>query len=111
MLKTKIWVQAYLKTCHAAGLTGVVAHKGAEEAGAVFIRIFISNDSVRLFAPQPGPTYDEHGSRNWCNPLGTEPVSAETADDYVKRQLSFDSDIWVLDIEDKEGSGLLEISK
>jgi hypothetical protein len=37
MLKTAIWVQAFLRRCNAEGLYGAVVKKGADEAGALFI--------------------------------------------------------------------------
>lgn len=107
MLKTELWVKAHLRRCFGAGLTAVVAHKGAREAGSVYIQVTMNTDQVIIFAPAPGPTYDEEGKRNWVKPLGQEPVSPEKANEYIKRQLSFDRDIWIIDIDDRSGTGLL----
>ena len=38
-LKTSIWVAAYLRRCQAAGVFGAVRRRGAEEAGAVFVKV------------------------------------------------------------------------
>jgi hypothetical protein len=106
-VKTEIWVKAHLRTCFAAGLTGVVAKRGADEAGAVYIQVFTEPDRVVLRAPAPGPTYDEAGHRQWSYPLGETPVTAAEARAYLDRQATIDRDIWILDIDDPAGSGLL----
>ncbi len=109
MLKSEIWVKAHLRRCFSAGLTAVIANKGAPEAGAVYVQVTISSQQVNVFAPAPGPTYNDDGQRNWSQPLGHEPVSAEKAAEYFARQRSFDSDIWIIDIDDRQGTGLLDI--
>jgi len=108
MLKSEIWVKAHLRRCFAAGLTAVIANKGAPEAGAVYVQVTISSQLVRVFAPAPGPAYNDDGARNWSQPLGELPVKVEAANTYFARQLSFDPDIWIIDIDDPQGTGLLE---
>ncbi len=101
-------MQAHLRRCFAAGLTAVVVNKGAPEAGSIYIQVTMSDQLVRVFAPAPGPAYNEKGDRNWSHPLGTEPVSVEKAQEYFARQRSFDPDIWIIDIDDQRGNGFLE---
>lgn len=109
MIKSEIWVKAHLRRCFSAGLTAVVVNKGAPEAGAIYIQVSISAQEVMVFAPAPGPTYDEDGNRNWSQPLGNAPISPRQASEYFARQKSFDPDIWIIDIDDRSGKGLLGI--
>jgi len=109
MLKSEIWVKAHLHRCFAAGLTAVIANKGAPEAGAIYVQVTMSPHKVRVFAPAPGPAYGDDGQRNWSQPLGEAPVDIEAAQDYFSRQKSFDPDIWIIDIDDRKGTGLLEV--
>ena len=111
MLKAEIWVKAHLRRCFSAGLTAVIVNKGAPEAGAVYVQVTISAQQVRVFSPAPGPTYDDEGARNWIEPLGPAPVSPQEASEYFSRQKSFDPDIWIIDIDDRNGTGLLEVAK
>lgn len=106
--RTDLWVKAYLRRCFSAGLTGVISQKGAPEAGAVFVRIFIDATSVVLLSAPPGQTYDEAGERRWYSVSGDAPMSAGDADDFIAKQRKFDPDIWVVDIDDRSGTGLLE---
>ena len=107
MVKTEIWVKAHLALCFSKGLTVVIANKGAPEAGAVYVQITMSNQEARVLAPAPGPAFDELGNRTWSLPLGKEPVTPQQAQEYFNRQRSFDRDIWILDIDDRAGTGLL----
>ena len=107
-VKTEIWVKAHLRRCFAAGLTGVVARRGAAEAGSVFVKVSLPGGTGRILAPAAGPAYDEKGSRRWAAPLGSEPVPQDDIDRFLARQIAFDPDIWILDIDDPGGTGLLE---
>ncbi len=106
-LKSEIWVKGHLRACFVAGLAGVVARRGAEEAGAVYVQVFRSPGEVILRAPAAGPAYDDQGRRQWAYPLGEAPVTPDEAWSYLQRQIAVDPDIWILDIEDPQGSGLL----
>jgi len=110
MLKSEIWVKAHLRRCFTSGLTAVVVNKGAPEAGAIHVQVTMSPDQLRVFSPAPGPTYNDDGTRNWAQPLGELPVTAQVANDYFARQRSFDPDIWIIDIDDRQGTGLLDIT-
>ena len=107
-VKTEIWVKAHLRRCFAAGLTGVVARRGAAEAGSVFVKVTLPGGTGRVLAPAAGPAYDEDGSRRWVELLGSEPVQLDDIDRFLARQIAFDPDIWILDIDDPAGTGLLE---
>jgi hypothetical protein len=107
-LKTEIWVKAHLRRCFAAGLTGVVARRGAPEAGSVFVKVTLPGGTGRVLAPAPGPTYDEAGGRRWVTPLGDEPAQPDVIDHFFARQIAVDPDIWILDIDDPTGTGLLD---
>ncbi len=111
MLKAEIWVKAHLRRCFSSGLTAVIANSGAPEAGAIHVQVTISSSQVRVFAPAPGPAYNEDGQRTWSQPLGNEPVTPEKASEYFNRQKSFDPDIWIVDIDDRHGTGLLDIAE
>ena len=110
-VKTEIWVKGHLRRCFAAGLTGVVARRGAAEAGSVFVKVTVAEGSARLVAPAAGPTYDEEGRRRWEFPLGRATLKQDDIDRFLDRQIAFDPDIWILDIDDPGGTGLLDMSE
>ena len=75
----------------------------------MFIVIRRADNSLRLFGPPPGPAHDDSGRRRWQALLDGKAVSQEEVDDFVERQCSFDPDIWVIDIDDPTGYGLLDV--
>jgi hypothetical protein len=107
-VKTAIWVAAHLRRCFGQGLTGVVARRGADEAGSVFVRVILRDGTVRLFGPAPGPAFDESGRRRFRLRVTAALDEIEVVDAMIAREVRFDPDLWVLDIDDPEGSGLLD---
>lgn len=110
-LRTDIWVRGHLRRCFAQGLTGAVAHKGNPEAGAVYVRVWLSAQAAKLYAPAPGPAYDDSGSRRWTRVRDGEALTGSEAEAYVAKQLRFDPDLWIVDIDDRDGTGLLDLAR
>ncbi len=105
-VKTDIWVSGYRKRCDLAALPCVVVRKGALDAGSIFICIRISTDEVWLMGPPAGPLLDDHGERIF-EPRFETAVPESQVDEYLARQAGYDPDIWVLEVEDREGRAFL----
>ena len=58
-LKSSIWVAAYLRRCQTEGIFGAVRRRGAEEAGAVFVKVATLDGNAMLYAPAPQTVYDD----------------------------------------------------
>jgi hypothetical protein len=58
-LKSAIWVAAYLRRCQTAGVFGAVRRRGAEEAGAVFVKVATLDGNAMLYVPAPQTVYDD----------------------------------------------------
>lgn len=86
-----------------------VARRGAAEAGAVFIVVRREHDRLSVYGPPPGPAYDEAGRRRWQALFDGRAVGQAEVDQFLGRQTNIDPDIWVVDIDDSSGNGLLEI--
>ena len=52
-LKSGIWVAAYLRRCNIEGAAAVVRRRGANEAGAIFIKINKLDGAAVLYGPAP----------------------------------------------------------
>ena len=101
-----LWVSAYRKRCEIAALPVVIVRKGAPEAGAIFVCIRVSDQAVWLMGPPAGPLLDEEGNRQFEQRFA-EPRSQHEIDEYLARQAGFDPDIWVMEVEDREGRAFL----
>lgn len=109
-LKAAIWVAAYLRRCNAAGAFAVLRRRGAEEAGAVFIKINRLDGTAKLYGPAPQTAFDEShpADRLFVACLGEGPVEDSAAEIYLTRQVQFDPDLWIVEVEDREGRDFLD---
>ena len=106
-VKSEVWVRAYLRRCQAQGVSVVIAQRGDESAGAIFIRIDRLDGTVSLFGPVPSGTAGSETDRQWMSCFEAHTVSAEQAERYLSRQQGFDPDLWIVDVEDKAGRHFL----
>lgn len=109
-VKTEIWIKAHMRRCFNAGMTCAVVRRGASEAGTVMFVVATAHDAHWVYMPAPGPAYDETGSRKFViRNKDPHPMTGGEVAAFVDRQLSFDPDLWVIDIDDPSGTGLLDI--
>ena len=109
-LKSAIWVAAYLRRCHGAGAFAVMRRRGAEEAGAVFVKINRLDGTAEVYGPAPQSAFDEAGpsDRAFVASLSAQPVPDADAEAYLVRQLRFDPDLWIVEVEDRAGRHFLD---
>lgn len=104
-LKTDFWASALIRRAGIAGAFAGVVRKGDSDAGAVLVKVATLDGRARLYAPA---RRGEAGERVWVDlsagALGDE---ERAVDAYVRRQAEFDPDIWVVEIEDKQGRHFL----
>src|SRR3974390_3070047 len=101
-LKTALWVAAYLRRCQVEGNSAVMRRRGAEEAGAIFIRICRLDGTSDLFGPAPQSVLDETkaSSRAFAPSLARMPASDPDVEAYLARQIKYDPDLWIVEVED-----------
>jgi hypothetical protein len=110
-LKTALWVAAYLRRCHVEGLFAVVRRRGAEEAGAVFVRVSKLDGTSDVFGPAPQSMFDgaERAARAFAPCLAKQPAADPEVEAYLARQIKFDPDVWIVEVEDRAGRNFLEV--
>jgi hypothetical protein len=109
-LKSAIWVAAYLRRCNGSGAFAVLRRRGAEEAGAIFIKITRNDGQAEIFGPAPQTAFDEAhpADRAFAPAFAQQPVPDAEAEAYLARQLRYDFDIWIVEIEDRERRNFLD---
>ena len=110
-LKTALWVAAYLRRCEIEGVFGVLRRRGAREAGAVFVRINRLDGTSDLFGPAPQSAFEaaEATARAFTPSLPVLPAADADVEAYLAREVKFDPDVWILEIEDRAGRNFLDI--
>ena len=97
-LKAGIFVRALIRRAEVAGAQAYVVKKGAEEAGAVFLKISrLDGTCTVLNQARAG-----YGELVWAKVLGDSCDEAKAAA-YFERQIKYDRDLWIVEIEDRDG--------
>jgi hypothetical protein len=109
-LKTSIWVAAYLRRCQAANVFAAVRRRGAEEAGAVFVKVALMDGTAMLYMPAPQTVYDDSRPIDrFFVPMSPQPGPEQDVEARLTKELRFDPDAWIVEAEDKEGRHFLEL--
>lgn len=98
-LKTKIWVQSAVKRCLSEGVGATVARKGDEDAGAVALKLLI----VGLGCEVLTQARNKDGELGWYRASGPNLIPETEADALLSREVGYDRDLWIVEIEDHEG--------
>ena len=109
-LKSGIWVAAYIRRCHLEGAFAAVRRRGAEEAGAIFIKLNRLDGTADIYGPAPQAVFeDSHPSDRAFSPgLPVLPAPEADVEAYLARQFRFDPDIWIVEVEDRAGRHFLD---
>jgi hypothetical protein len=103
-LKSRLSVMAAIRTSQGRGLFATVARKGDEDAGAILLKQNLMGGGFRVLTQ----VRSAEGKAGWMAGTGREPVEEAVADAYIARQIDRDWDIWVVEIEDKDGRNPFE---
>lgn len=99
-LKSEIFVSALMRRVFAAGGFAAIERKGAEEAGAVFIRQHLRDGRENLFCPAPQSFAEDSevgAERRFEQRL--KETTAQQVDALLENELRFDADLWVVELE------------
>ncbi len=110
-LKSGIWIAAYLRRCNIEGAFAAVRRRGAEEAGAIFIKVSRLDGTATLYGPAPQSAFDDAqpADRLFAVVLGNEQGVAEAdIESRLGREIKFDPDLWIVEVEDREGRNFLD---
>jgi hypothetical protein len=112
-LRSDIWVAAYLRRCGVEGASAVLRRRGAAEAGAIFVKVDHLNGSATLYGPAPQSVaaetprgVDRMFARTHAGPL----ISSDEAEARLKRELAFDPDLWIVEVENGVDGAWLDLS-
>ena len=107
-LKSALWVAAYLRRCQVEGLSAVVQRRGAEEAGAIFVRICRLDGTSDLFGPAPQSALEPAATdRMFVACLASQPAPDAEIESRLARETKFDPDLWIVEVEDRAGRNFL----
>src|SRR6056297_232547 len=101
-LTSRFWIDAYLARLRLNDIPAFVTAHGDDTAGAVLVKLNTLDGTARAFTRG----FDlATGDRRWTD-LTTGPET--DVDAAIARQRSFDPDLWVIEVEDRQGRHLLD---
>lgn len=98
-LTSDMFVSALIRRVSASGGFGAVINVGNSEAGAIFVMGRARDGQLTLFAPAPQASYDDAKPQERSFMTVLETFEQSEADAKIEREMRFDSDIWVIEIE------------
>ena len=103
LLSTDVWVSALIRRAELSGAFATVVRKGDARAGDVVVKAYnTSTRTARLFSQ----SVDMQGQPLWIQPVTSD--SESELDAYLERRRGYDPDLWVVEIEDREGRHFLQ---
>ena len=111
-LKSSIWVAAYLRRCQTEGIFGAVRRRGAEEAGAVFVKVALLDGNAMLYTPAPQTVYDDSRPiERLFTPIAPDALPEPSVEERITKEIRFDPDAWIVETEDRAGRHFLDLAK
>lgn len=110
-LKSGIWASAYLRRCDIEGAFAAVRRRGADEAGAIFVKVNRLDGTGTLYGPAAQAVFDEArpSDRLFSVILGRDgPAADADIEGRLTREIKFDPDIWIIEVEDRTGRNFLD---
>lgn len=109
-LRSDLWVNALIRRAQGAGAFATIAKRGAREAGAIYLIVNHLNGRFDCYGPAPQSLLMEEsvGDRQFVAVLVNVP-EPETAQ-YLSRERDFDPDLWIVEIEDRDGRPFTDIA-
>lgn len=103
-LPTRVWVDALVRRAQVAGASAFVLQRGESSRGDVLIKVANLRGNARAFVPRTSM----EGTRIFVD-LESQGIGPEepSVDDYIARARDRDRDLWVIEIEDRDGRHFL----
>ncbi|WP_313135932.1 DUF1491 family protein [Paracoccus jeotgali] len=101
-LATHVWVGAYLARLGQAGFPAYVLRRGDATAGSVLVKCATLDGQAVLWRHEWNLDSDR---REWVRAATGTEAQIDTA---IAREARFDPDLWVIELESREGVTLLD---
>lgn len=109
-LTSEFFVSALTRRVFNRGDFAAVERKGHDGAGAVFIRQRLRTGLVNLYGPAPqNMATDDFERAERRFELRLSAVEQDEADALIAREMRFDSDLWLVELEVEDVEGLFEV--
>lgn len=102
---------AYLRRCASEQVVAVLRRRGAAEAGAVFVKVDRLDGSAVLYAPAPQSVFEARGiERRFSRAHASEHLEVGEIEQRLTKEIRFDPDVWIVEVEDRQARCFLDLA-
>jgi hypothetical protein len=103
-LPSRLWIEALVRRAELAGASAFIVQHGDDDRGDVLVKVARLNGMAAAYVAST----NRAGARVFLN-LQRQGVGPDEAgvEDYVRRAKARDRDLWIVEIEDREGRTFL----
>lgn len=98
-IPTELWVKAHIRRLSAQGVPAFVNRRGDPMGGMVILKVNRLDLGCRVLTR----SRDLDGALSWMPALDGALVPEADADAYIARQTARDPDLWVVEVEARDG--------
>ena len=102
-LPTELWVKAYLRRLSGQGMFAAVVKHGDDDHGTLWVKVSRLDGTAVLFGPAPEPLDAPDPDRSFLRMHKADAIPEADADKQLRQAREFDSDLWIVEIEDRAG--------
>jgi len=110
-LRSDFFVSALLRRAQMEGAIAVLRRRGAAEAGAIFVKVDRLDGTATLYGPAPQSFETPNGvARLFVRAHSEEWAAPADIEQRLQREIAFDPDVWIVEIEDRAGRAFVDIT-
>lgn len=97
-LTSELIITAFIKTARSKMLDAYMVRRGDSKSGEIFLRLNNLSGQSKIYSYRKSNTnsyWDIYGSTSW--------QEDRLINDKIEKIINIDSDVWILELEDKEG--------
>ena len=110
-LRSDFWVSAHLRRLGIEGIAAVQRRRGSAEAGAIFVKVDRLDGRADLYGPAPQSLVDAEESLDRSFVAMMSDASPADVEVRIGKELRFDDDLWIIEIDDRAGRHRLDLAE
>ncbi|TVR06710.1 MAG: DUF1491 family protein [Salinarimonadaceae bacterium] len=109
-LRSDFFAAALIRRCAVEGVVAVQRRRGSSESGAIFVKVDRLDGTADLYGPAPQSLMEEGDATRRFAAVMREAPAGEV-EEKMRREARFDPDLWLIEIEDREGRCFLDLAE
>lgn len=109
-LRSDFFAAALIRRCGVENVVAVMRRRGSAESGSIFVKVDHLDGTADLYGPAPQSLVDDRaGERVFAALMAGECIP--DVEERIRREIKFDSDLWLIEIEDRKGRSFLTLAE